>query len=64
LAENAQPVQPLKPGSYQTHPYAMLLIVPKPVKDDCKIKEPQNTDFRMPILRPKTEIIPESTVEK
>jgi len=62
--EGRQTLQPLNPGRYQTHPYAMTLVVPAPVDDDCKMQEPRNIDPRMPRLRPKIEIIPESTAEK
>jgi len=52
--------QPLKPGTYQTYPYAMILLVPKPVNDDCKIEAQPDIDSKMPVLRPKIEVVPKS----
>jgi hypothetical protein len=62
LLDDAQSAQPLKPGIYQTYPYAMTLVVPKPVNDDCKMESLPHIDSTMPVLRPKIEIVPQSSV--
>jgi hypothetical protein len=60
LLADTQPAQPLKPGIYQTYPYAMTLVVPKPANDDCKIKARPDVDSKM-VIRPKVEVVPESS---
>ena len=59
LPDGAQPAHLLKPGIYQTYPYAMTLVVPNPVNDDCKIKAQPDVDSKMPVFHPKVEVVPE-----
>jgi hypothetical protein len=61
---DAQTAQPLKPGIYQTYPYAIVLIVPEPVNDNCKIEAQPNIDSKMRIFQPKIEVVPKSSVAK
>jgi hypothetical protein len=61
LLADTQPAQPLKPGIYQTYPYAMTLVVPEPANDDCKMKAQRDVDPKMPVFRPKVEVVPESS---
>jgi|SRR5665213_537846 len=64
LFHDTPPARPLKPGIYQTYPYAMTLVVPKPANDDCIIKAQSDVDSKMPVFRPKVEVVPEpSAVE-
>jgi hypothetical protein len=50
--------QPLKPGVYQTRPYAIILIVPGAEHDDCCVNRGINGNSKMPIAKPDVQAVP------
>lgn len=51
----------LQPGVYQTHPYAMILIVPGRGIDDGILGEMPGANSRMPTIKPHVEVIPRAS---
>lgn len=51
-------VFPLKPGVYQTRPFAMILIVPKRGIDDGCIAGTTGAGSRMPVVKPEQRTVP------
>ena len=58
LDRNPRPLGPLAPGVYQTRPYSMILVVPKPGLDDRCVVEATNADSKMPVVKPDMQAVP------
>jgi len=56
--ELSSTTQPLKPGVYQSKPYTCIVLVPKPTPDDCCRGGILNTNSRMTIFKPDSQLIP------
>jgi hypothetical protein len=52
--------QPLKPGVYQTRPYAIILIVPGAEHDDCCVNGGINGNSKMPNAKPDVQAVPKT----
>jgi hypothetical protein len=50
----------LKPGVYQTRPYAIILIVPGSEHDDCCVNSGINGNSRMPNAKPDVQAVPKT----
>ena len=50
--------QPLKPGVYQTRPYAIILIVPGAEHDDCCVNGGISGNSKMPNAKPNVQAVP------
>jgi hypothetical protein len=50
--------QPPKPGVYQSKPYTCIVLVPKPTQDNCCPGGILNTNSRMTIFKPDSQLIP------
>ena len=50
--------QPLKPGVYQTHPHAIILIVPETGLDDRCVVGPGDAASKMPVINPELRTVP------
>lgn len=48
----------LRPGVYQTYPYAMIVIVPGGRIDDVILGDKPDTASKMPIIKPHVDVIP------
>jgi len=52
--------QRLKPGVYQTRPYAIILIAPGAEHDDCCVNSGINGNSKMPNARPGVQAVPKT----
>ncbi len=59
---NTKRPQRLKPGVYQTRPYAIILVVPEDEHDDCCVigVGGDNGNSRMPNAKPDVEAVPKT----
>jgi hypothetical protein len=53
--------QPLKPGIYQTRPYAIILVVPGAEHDDCCVVGGTSGNSKMPVIKPDVRAIPKTS---
>ena len=63
------PRRPASPGQLpagvcKTAPYACIVVVPGPHRDDRAIVSPSSRDYRMQIIRPDLQFIPLSSASK
>ncbi len=52
--------QRLKPGVYQSRPYAIILIVPGSEHDDCCVNSGINGNSKMPNAKPDVQAVPKT----
>lgn len=60
LDKLSRPPTQLQPGVYQTHPYAMILIVPGRGIDDGILGRKPDTYSKMPRIKPHVDVIPKA----
>ncbi len=58
LNRNPGSSQPLAPGVYQTRPYAMIVVVPKPGLDDRCVAGATGAGSKMPVAKPELQAVP------
>jgi hypothetical protein len=52
--------QPLKPGVYRIHPYAIMLVVPETGLDDCCVVGGTSGNSNMPVVKPGLRAVPKT----
>jgi len=52
LDRNVEQSLRLKPGVYQTRPYAIVLIAAEPEHDDCSVVGAAGASSKMPVVKP------------
>jgi len=60
LGGRTSPSQPLKPGVYQTRPYAIILVVPESGIDDRCVVGGIDSGSKMPVAKPDLQAIPKA----
>jgi hypothetical protein len=58
------PAAELRPGTYETKPYAMIVVVPKSDPDQRMVVGRQGGSLTMPGLRPELRFIPREPAKK
>ena len=58
LGGKTEHTQPLKPGVYQTRPYAIILIVPEAEPDDCCVNSGTSGNSKLPVAKPDMQAVP------
>ncbi len=58
LDGKAERPQSLKPGVYQTRPYAIVLIAPGREHDDCCVVGATGAGSKMPVIKPELRAFP------
>jgi hypothetical protein len=66
LNGKTKPSRPLKPGIYQTRPYAIILIVPQRGIDDGCLAAGigMSGDSKMPVIHPNLQAVPKAPAKK